>query len=64
MNPDTAKLFRAFENAYAQAWITDQKESVSDKRLKEAWEKSDAARKALVTRIEELEQCLVHDSAP
>jgi hypothetical protein len=61
---DTEKLFRAFEIALGNAWLRDQNEFASDRSLREAWEKSNVARKALVTRIEELEQVVAHDSAP
>jgi len=55
MTEETNKLFRVFENLLGCAWITDQRETVGDKTLKAAWEKSNAARAALVARIEELE---------
>lgn len=65
MSPDTTKLFDAFTKALSHAWIKDLHcPEVSDRALKEAWDKERQAREALIKRIEELEQVLAHDSAP
>lgn len=50
------KLLNAFVRAHANAWIYDQREGVSDKRLNEVWTKVDTAKGDLTRAIEALEE--------
>jgi hypothetical protein len=48
---DLGKAFRKFESALGNAWVTDCREGVSDKRLREVWDASNKARSELVVLL-------------
>lgn len=48
---DVGKLFSTYENLTALAWQADSRDSISDKSLREAWEKQRAARTAFLKAI-------------
>jgi hypothetical protein len=44
-----------FERLLGNAWVIDQRETSSDKSMREAWAKSDAAKQELIAAIKELQ---------
>jgi hypothetical protein len=48
--------FLKFENLLGKAWVTDQRETASDKAMRDAWAKSYAARQEVIAAIKELQE--------
>lgn len=56
MNTEITKALRDFERALGIAWLADCNDRTSDARLREVWEKADAARIVLKKAIDRLEE--------
>lgn len=48
---ELGRLFWVYERARDNAWSADLSQTASDKRMKQAWEKADAARDAFMIAL-------------